>query len=68
MRIIYFLEWATGAISLTVIGTILSLKDLNSYSRIVVMVVLYVFLATSVIKTISEAREYSKNHPKQKKP
>lgn len=68
MRVIYFIEWATGAVSLTVIGTILSLKDLSSYSQVVVMIILYAFLISTVIKTWVEAREYNKTHSKQDKP
>jgi hypothetical protein len=50
LRIVGFLEWALGAVSLTVIGTVLSLKELSSKSQVTVLVVLYVFLVVTVIR------------------
>lgn len=50
LHIVGFLDWALGTVSLTVIGTILSLKDLSGNSQITVITVLYLFLACTVIR------------------
>lgn len=50
LQIVGFLEWALRTVSLTVIGTILSLKDLSGNSQITVLIVLYIFLIATVIR------------------
>ncbi len=50
LQVVGFLEWSLGTVSLTVIGTILSLKELSGKSQIIVLIVLYVFLVVTVIR------------------
>jgi len=49
MLLVDFLEWVCGTVSLTVIGTALALKELNSYGQWVVIILLYIFLLSSAI-------------------
>lgn len=52
--VIGYIEWILGTVFLTVIGTILSLKDLSGWSQIVLIVALYVFLIVTTIKRFDE--------------
>jgi len=50
LKIVGYIEWILGTVFLTTIGTVLSLKELNGWGQIVLIVTLYVFLIVTTFK------------------
>ncbi len=54
LKMVGYVEWILGTVFLTVIGTVLSLKDLNGWGQYILIITLYVFLVATTFKQFVE--------------
>jgi hypothetical protein len=66
LRVVRYVEWALGTITLTFLGVLFSLKELSSYGQVLLITATIIFFVASLIKQFDDAGWFKKSSVKKR--